>query len=97
MLRCARGLGIASRLRGLWLQPERCHSRANGKWQKKQRKPSWLREKELPVDPAVLEAEIRGKLHTEQQQVLDLVLAGHNVFLTGTFVSAAFCFLRFPP
>lgn len=35
------------------------------------------------MDPAVLEAEIRGKLHTEQQQVLDLVLAGHNVFLTG--------------
>lgn len=41
------------------------------------------------MDPAVLEAEIRGKLATEQKQVLDLVLAGHNVFLTGSFVSAS--------
>jgi hypothetical protein len=71
------------------------HSRANGKWQR-HRKPSWLREKEIPVDPAVLEAEIRGKLETEQKQVLDLVLAGHNVFLTGNFVSAVFSFFRFP-
>ena len=95
MLRCARVLGVSRSLWGPWLQPVRAsHSRANGKWQ--HRKPSWFREKEIPVDPAVLEAEIRGKLETEQEQVLDLVLAGHNVFLTGNFVSAVILFLRFP-
>lgn len=35
------------------------------------------------MDPAVLEAELRQKLQDEQRAVLDLVMAGNNVFVTG--------------
>ena len=43
----------------------------------------------------MIEAEVREKLKSEQRAVLDLVLAGHNVFITG--VSDKFSISNFAP
>ena len=90
MLRCARVLVTSPSISARIFQPFSLstryrHNKAGKGDRKNPKKPWWVQSKKATnsVDPVVLEAEVREKLQSEQRAVLDLVLAGHNVFITG--------------